>query len=438
MKKFKYKTSMAVELDQSMMDDMAEDGWFYDKSGTPLPPSVNKDDMSGMFQTPVEMPRYYKFSPDFVVEINNQEYLITDVDNEKFIVKAINLETKQKEVFRDFSIYSNVVFKAKEKSMERVDPINKEIDYHNKRTEEAGLNRATQQFNNLPLQINRLYRTIYERINILNEMIDATKEKIVKAKHEKPESIKKVEDYVKSRITSGELNESEFKDHVLSSYVYHYDLLVEDLRTGALVIPDNIPNPDTYKEKLISMGELAFEKYVEDKNKDIQKNQYYNLMDQNPIRNLKNINIDHIPTSTSAEGYSSYEGYIKSLYAKVMGMEKDKKELIQAGVKLQETISATKAVREEGLSFSKESLGSEKGKQFLQSILDLLNSAEVRNFVQRYSDPIVDDDGNIDSKKMGRNSSSLGNMKVALAFLSLSTVIKKYFDSQEISPYSIH
>jgi hypothetical protein len=453
------KLAMPVQMTPETKEKMKGSNWFFapDVSTTPQDLSIVRKLKEQGIESEITLPKIYKYKPQNARNINNQPYLIFEIEEPylysslgrvpkdkkdlvtktpegKFSypgkIRAININTGNVEVFTYQEAFDSIRTQSIQFSEKTRLEINKAINKYNEKI--SKIDAAAADLTRLPLQLSSAKNIVDERIQTLDEMINALNQEI---KSEKPSGISEYEKGLEEQIGSGQLGERDFKEYALAKYPYHYDQLVKDLKDGKLIIPNNIPNPEEYKQKLISMGQIAFDKYMEERSKRLQEDDEEEIKEpfdisQQEIKDLKELAEGEVPVSLKTKGYPSYEGYIKTKFAALKGCERDKTELSKMSSMLDGI--ANEIGRLGAGQRSIEYLKMPEGQKIVEYLKTLCNEG-LKKFTERYSRKIVDEQGRIDPSKFGREG-SMGNALLIVVFTRIYTVISELFKKAGLPP----
>ena len=431
------KEAMPVRPTAPTKTEMKEQGWFVDpefKHKTPIPNVGVRKVQEIDKELSISLPKIFKLKEKDIRHINNADYIIIDIDPaRKYLkrqkgvdliekdgglwypgkVRVINLANGNVEVFAHDDIKDQLESQANRISEESRKKINQEIAKYNKRIDE--LDAATANLSRLPLQLGRVDSMLNERIETLNGII-ASKEAELEESKTMPSGVEKFHSEVSENIAGGGLPEKDFIDHVLYRYIGHYDQLVKDLKDGNLQIPANLGNQEAVKQKLMSLGDLAFKELLQSREDAhaVAPKKPFNIMDFQEGK-LEDIPEGAVPTSDKATGYSSYESYSGSLYNTIQNSQKDlsqlqtiKNDILNIG----QTIGNSPK--------NEEFLSSPEGQTLVQQLIDLCNNG-LSPFVERYSKGIVEN-GRIDTRKMG-SGGQIGNALLIVVFVRIYKII---------------
>jgi predicted transcriptional regulator len=447
------KLAMPVQMTPETKEKMKGSNWFFapEVSTTPQDLSIVRKLKEQGIESEITLPKIYKYKPKNARNINGQPYLIFEIEepylysslgrvpkNKKNLVsitsegkfsypgkiRAININTGNVEVFTYQEAFDSIKTQSIQFSEKTRLEINKAVNRYNEKI--SKIDAAAADLTRLPLQLSSAKNIVDERIQTLDEMINALNQEI---NSNKPSGISEYEQEIEEKINSGQLGERDFKEYALAKYPYHYDQLVKDLKDGKLIIPNNIPNPEEYKQKLISMGQIAFDKYMEERSKRLQEDDEEEEIkepfdiSQQEIKDLKELAEGEVPVSLKTKGYPSYEGYIKTQFAALKGCERDKKELSKMSSMLDGI--ANEIGRLGAGQRSIEYLKTQEGQKIVGYLKTLCNEG-LKRFTERYSRKIVDEQGRIDPSKFGREG-SMGNALLIVVFTRIYTVISELF-----------
>jgi len=456
------RLAMPVQLTPETKNKMKGENWFFapDVSATPQDLSIKRKLKEQGIEDDITLPKIYKYNPKNARTINNQPYLIFEIEEPKVYttlgrvpqdkknivtpnldgktytypgkIRAININTGNVESFTYQEAFNSIKTQSIQFSEQTRQGINIAVNKYNEKI--AKIDAAAADLSRLPLQLSGAKTIVDERIQTLNGMISALDQEI---KSTKPSGITEYEKGLEQQISSGQLGERDFKEYTLAKYPYHYDQLVEDLESGKLVIPNNIPNPEEYKQKLISMGQISFDKYMEEKAKRLQEegNDEEEIKEpfdisQQEIKELKELAEGEVPVSFKTKGYHSYEGYVKTKFAALKGCERDKEDLSKMSSML--GAIGNEIGRLGTGQRSIEYLKTPEGQKIVEYLKNLCNEG-LKKFTERYERKIVDEQGRIDPSKFGREG-SMGNALLIVAFTRLYAVIAELFKKAGLPP----
>ena len=234
-------------------------------------------------------------------------------------------------------------------------------------------------------------------------------------------------------LLTGDLDEVTFVDTILHNYKYKYDELVKGLKAAPgdptrIEMPKNIDNPDLLRQKLIGMGELAFQSYVDSIEKKKERAKAPGVpFDIKSLQfgPLKEVEVGDIPESYKATGYRSYDSYETSLKQIIRGSQENKDMLIKIKSAISELGKKIGGLKT-GQRSTEYLKGTPEGQAIVNDLTNFVNE-KLSSFVTHYKGEIVS--GNeIDTKKLGRKG-SIGNALLVVDFARLYTVISKILDS---------
>jgi hypothetical protein len=466
------RLAMPVAIPEELKSRMMEQGWYIDPEGTSKVPSyLRKKDVepAGLYDliSDTSLIKIFKPSENDIKDVDGGEsfasgnFIILSVADPKTYakvpgklkdyvdenkvfhgsIKAISTQdgnlynfgpinftqTSHEETNRQkrdlAHVFHQINTQAKRRSLQQMERANQAANAWNARLEKALLQAGN--LTHLPLQLRSTRDQVQERIVDLDRIINRANEVLEEAK---PASIEAVEQHIDEQLASARLVEQDFKDHVLNKYYYNWEKLVSDLESGELQIPPSIPNSEDFKNRLLQLGRIAYDRYRENKELSIQPKevtQQFDIGTYDTSQPLTQLTEQDMPYTVTTRGYVSYEGFIKDWWNKKRGSQKDKQELegVIGGIN-------------EILEYIKDLPEGTRGERYLstpegQAILDRIQEICQNNFkvfIERYRTSIVDDDGKIDFKKFGP-SGTAGNGLVVVALHRLWTVISKMINS---------
>lgn len=466
------RLAMPMQVTPGIKDKMREEGWFVDPEGEKsLPSYVRKQDLEteglGDFVEDLSLFKLYKPSREDIKDINggssfsSGRFIVINtrpaktytrlpanmrnyVDERKVFpgdIKTINIDNGDIVRFGpiDFSatapedaevqkrdlanIFEQIKTQSKAISLQTLQQANQAIRSYNERLEKA--DEASANLTVIPLQLDKVRRDISARIQDLDRIIEVSDEVL---KSGKPSGVQDLEKHMEQQISSGVLAERDFKDNVLSKYYHDWERLVNDLNStpSPIAIPTSIPNPEEFKRRLLSLGELAFKKYMDNKNRSIQPQevaQQFDIesFDVNAV--LQELSEDDISYSTKSEGYGGYQGFTKSWWNKKHGSELDRSQLQSIATGIDDILNVLKNLPAgtRGETYLK----TEDGQAIVNQIKDLCQN-KFRIFVERYRTQIVNESGKIDLKKLGPRGTT-GNGLIVISLLRIWAILSKMF-----------
>ena len=418
------KESMAVWLPDDIRAKMQDQGWFIDLIAEKTPPNVTQKDLKGLDpETILTMPKIYQRDPKYIINYNGKEYLVID-PKAKTTISLLDLETGAFEKLprRDENkndLFEDILKNAFEpKRVETQERLNEQIATHNAKVD--SIDKATSNLTLIPLQLAALNSRIDERVETIDDIVLAIQTKLDAMD---TSVLEEWQEGIKEQLLTGELDEITFVDTALFHYQGRYNELVEDLKSGSLPIPPSIDNPEELKQKLISLGELSFNSYLDHiaklKQRQEAPGQEFDVseVDVGPIQEVA---LGDVPKKEKATGHKSVQNIAKSSEIAIRGMQEDKSTLL--GIK-QATERAIKnlADLEKGQRSNAYILSTPEGQQIIKELRDYANQ-DLAGFVTRYKSKNVGKEGKIDPKKLGR-SGTLGNAALIIAFSKIYQVL---------------
>ena len=419
------KVSMATWLPDDIKGNLREDNWLIDVIGDRVPPEVGITALRNIDpDIALSLPRIYPFQERDVREIEGRRYIIIDVEKPKVRtraqIKAIDIESGDVVSFDREEVLPIIDEQIVEMNQETLTKVNEEISKYNERLD--AIERASSNITLLPLQLGRVSNFIDERVEDLDGIIETQRNKM---DGPKPEAMTEWETGIENVLLTGDLDEADFVDTVLHSYKYRYDEMVRDLQAGTIVIPANIDDPEFLKRKLVNIGELAFQQYIE----SIEKRRERGVAPGVPFDietidfpSVSELDIEQIPKSYKAKGYRSWEAYMKSLNQQIQGSENNKNILLNVKQGLNE-LGVEIGSLEAGQRSNDFLRNTEEGRAIVNDMTDFINDT-LGPFITQYKSEIIDRQGNLDTKKMGR-SGTVGNAFLVIALARLYNVISR-------------
>jgi len=459
------KRSMAAWVPDDLRN-VSEQSWFVypeAKRGPKAIPEVGARELKAVDPNLlITMPKIYYITEKDIKEIDGRRYVVVDIESKKTDPKviAIDVETGELREFLKEEVMDQLNRAIEGDLTETMEKANEEIRNLNDALDR--IDNLTSDISRLPLQLGRVDSFIDKRVDDLNSMIEALQQKIDAPK---PEVMTEWEQGIDEQIIGEDLSAVDFVDTILFKYMHNYNRLVEDLESGALVIPDHLPNPEIIRRNLENVARLGYRK-VQEKNfinetmeqyrgryreligaidggylpipeglneekvKQTLKTKAENALGNVPfdiegfdVTELRELALDDIPRTHKPEGYSSYGSYVGNLRAKIAGCVGDRDMLL--GIKDALTrLGQMLGGLESGQRDNEYLATNPEGQAIVNAMEDFANN-ELSAFVNKYTRSIVDPASNsIDVKKMGR-SGTIGNAKLAVVFARLYKVLSE-------------
>jgi hypothetical protein len=426
------KVSMAAWLGDDIKQQLKGENWLVDLMADKVPPQVGIKKLKEIDpDVALSLPRIYNWGESDVREIDGRQYIIIDVPKKILkrkptYVRAIDINTGDVRQFDIAEVMPYLEEQATPLAEETMKRANEEIKLYNERLN--AIDKATANISLLPLQLGRVAGIIDKRVEELDVIIGHSQEKLDQPK---PEPMSAWENEMQNQLLTGDLDEITFVDTALQSYKYNYKQLVEDLKTvdeegnpkaPNLPIPANIQNPELLRAKLINMGELAFQEYVDSVEKRKQRSMAPGVdfdIDAIDFGELEELTIDDIPQSHQVPGYKSWESYEKTLIQKINGSRAMKNRLLDIKESILE-LGRKLGSLEAGQRSNDYLQNTEEGQELVDELKEFINE-KLGKFVSQYKTQIIKD-GKIDRKKMG-SAGSIGNGILVVAFGRLYQVI---------------
>jgi len=427
------KTAMPVGLSDDIRQQLGESNWLVDLLSDKVPPDVGITKLRGIDpDVALSLPRIYNYGPNDIKEIDGQRYIIIDMPKKMLkrkptLIKAINIDTG--ETVNNINMadvlpqLQQQIAPLTEETKRRV---NEEIRKHNDRLD--AIDKATANITLLPLQLARVSGLIDERVADLDGIIGSTRAKL---ESPKPEPINQWESEMQQDLIGGDLDEVDFVDTALHTYKYRYNELVEDLKNidengnpkePNLSIPANIDNPEQLRVKLMNMGELAFNEYVDAATRRRENKAAPGVdfdIDAIDFGYIDELTSDEIKKKHQTTGYRSWGSYESSLETIIRNEEEMKQKLIEIKQSLTELGQRIGGL-EAGQRSNDYLRNTPEGRQIVDELREFING-QLGQFITQYKTNIIKD-GVLDRKKMG-SGGSIGNGLLVVAFGRMYQVI---------------
>jgi len=452
------RLGMAVNIEPTKQPTK-EKGWLVDPKGTDMPQSLSiKNNIKKLGLEYFALPKFYRVNKEDVRQINNQPYIIVKIDKPQLYkvlsksvseerkalmvpisppdaqgnkfsypgrIIGINLNTGDTEGFTFAEAYDSIKSQAMEISEQTRVKINEGVKLFNSRMDK--IDNATASLANLPLQLNSAKNKVDKRIETIDAIIGATAKEIQENEAKRPTEF---EADVSQQISSGQLGERDFADYVLTKYSDKYARLIEDLNNNTLVIPQSIQNPEAYKQKLLTVAQLALDKQIEESQKEEPIREPFDITQVPDIMEVLEVQPGEISTQLKSTGYHSFDSYIGSLQHIISGEEKKKAELSKISTMLAEIAQEIGRLGEGQRRF--EYLKTPNGQKIVEYLKTLCNEG-LKGFTEKYSKDLVDENGRLYPKLFSKKGNE-GNAGLICAFTQIYKIIAILFEKAALPP----
>ena len=459
------RLAMPVPTTPELREKGKEQGIYFDSEGTKFPQDLSiAKAIKAAGLSKFRLPKIHYYNKEDIRTINGKKYLLVTLEPPKdykripndmaeFVVKnpdgktghypglirAINLDSGETEAFTYDEVYDQIKGPGEEFSEKTRLETNEGIKKFN--TNVAKIDLATASLNNLPLQLRSVKDQVDERILKLNDIIQGLTQQVEK-EPQKPEALADWEKYIDQQIGSGSLEESDLTDHILAKYQYRYHDLAKDLESNNLVIPENIGDPEAYKQKLLTIVKIVLEQMKKEKDREEAKEKEkaarppYDITNQPEITQIEELQTGKVPVKHKNTGYFSWESRGYSKGHGIEGSQKDKSELEKISSMLAQIgVEIGGLQKEDKWNESERTykfLTTPEGQPIVEHFKKLCNEG-LKGFTERYSKDMVDDQGRLDSRKFSRKG-DMGNVGLVVAFTQIYQVLALVFEKASLPP----